>query len=88
MGELEGAESIEIVPLDDQILERRGAARMLGNQIERDEIGIQRPVTLDFICLPDEAEARGIPPIARFKKADQVWLAQVVVFARHRKVEI
>ena len=46
------------------------------------------PLNLDFVRLPHEAEAGGIPPIARFKKADQLWLAQVVVFVRHRKVEI
>ena len=46
------------------------------------------PLNLDFVRLPHEAEARSISPIARFKNADQLWLAQVVVFARHRKVEI
>lgn len=46
------------------------------------------PLNLDIVRLPDQAEARGIPPIARFKKADQLWLAQVVVFVRHRNVEI
>ena len=46
------------------------------------------PLNLDLVRLPHEAEARGIAPIARFKKADQLWLAQVVVFVRHRTVEI
>jgi hypothetical protein len=46
------------------------------------------PLNLDLVRLPDQAEARGISPIASFKKADQLWLAQVVVFVRHRKVEI
>ena len=46
------------------------------------------PLNLDFVRLPHEAEARSISPIARFKNADQLWLAQVVVFVRHRKVEI
>jgi hypothetical protein len=46
------------------------------------------PLNLDLVRLPHEAEARGISPIARFKKADQLWLAQVVVFVRHRKIEI
>ena len=46
------------------------------------------PLNLDLVRLSQEAEAGGIPPIARFKKADQLWLAHVVVFVRHRKVKI
>ena len=46
------------------------------------------PLNLDLVRLSQEAEARGISPIARFKKADQLWLAQVVVFVRHRVLEI
>jgi len=46
------------------------------------------PLNLDFVRPPHEAEARGIPLVASFKKADQLWLAQVVVFVRHRKVEL
>jgi len=46
------------------------------------------PLNLDLVSLPHEAEARDIPPIARFKKADQLWLVQVVVFVRHGKVEV
>src|SRR5664279_1389986 len=53
-------------------------------EIERHKVIVKRLVTLNLVGLPDETKVVGIALVARLKKANKFFLAQIVVTQAHK----
>ena len=82
------AQGVEVVPFDDQVLVRRFADAQVGLEVEGDEVGVDGVVAVDFVGLPDEAEARGVAAVARLQEADKLVVGEVVVFCHGAKTGV
>jgi hypothetical protein len=70
---------VEVVTLDDEIPPRRSAYALLAHEVECHKIIVQRLVALNLIGFPNQAEARGIALIARFKEAEHFFPVKMIV---------
>ncbi len=66
-------EGVEIISFDDKIAPWTGADAVLGHEIEGDEVGIDGPITLDFVGLPNQAESGRVTSVTSIQQAQKLF---------------
>jgi hypothetical protein len=73
------AQHVLVVTFNEEISPRCSAYAFLTIEVERHKIIVQRLVTLNLVGFPNQAEARGIALIARFKEAEHFFPVKMIV---------